>query len=213
LNTVSKAFFQMAIGALWTVACTGVSHATTATFILGYDPNQVYMGVNVGPYPGSLTGSGATEFFCLNLDKPAAFDTSYPGTVSEPVGQSEDEVAFLSAYLLSKGSPGSDPNFVQQYEGPISFAIWQIMGTLGSTAPDPAAAQFVTLAQNAYNQGLITTAFLSNFLVFTPDNDSIQSFITVVGNVPAPEPGTMLLLGSGLLAAVLFAWRWRKPVG
>ena len=36
------------------------------TFTLGSNPNQVFDSENVGPYPGTLTGSTATSFFCLD---------------------------------------------------------------------------------------------------------------------------------------------------
>src|SRR5208282_487932 len=127
------------MSAIWLVAfCTVLSASTVATFTLGSNPNQVYMGTNVGPYPGTLTGTNITEFFCLNLNKSSTFGDSYSGTFSAPVGQAEDEAAFLAEYLLTKGAPSSNQTFVNQYEGPISFAIWQIMGTLGTTPADPA---------------------------------------------------------------------------
>jgi len=205
---------RLAVSLLGLVVSNAIMRADTATFTLGSDPGQTYMGINAGPYPGTLTDSVATVFFCLNLNLVSMFGGSYAGITSPPVGQGEDESAFLASYLLSQGPPSTDPNFVKQYEGPISFAIWQLMGSLGGTPPDPAAAYFVDLAQEAYNDGLLTPAFLANFLVFTPNDSSIQSFITVfqdnvVVDEVVPEPRAVLLLASGLLA--LCGWRyWRR---
>ena len=210
MRVLSQVSPRVLIGALWLLAFSAVLSADSVTFSLGDNPSQAYLGVNVGPYPGALTGTAITEFFCLDLNKSSDFDTTYTGTTAPPSGPQEDEVAFLTSYLLSKGPPSSDPNFVKQYEGPISFAIWEIMGTLGNTSPDPNAAQFVTLAQDAYNSGLLTTAYLSNFLVFTPDNpNTVQRFITAFQDNPIvnPEPRTTWLLASGLL--VFCIWRYR----
>ena len=192
--------------------CT-ISGATTVTFTLDPDPHQVYLGVNVGPFGGTLTGTGITQFFCLNNDKNAAFGGSYTGTVVQPTTQAEDEVAFLTSYLLSKGAPSSDPTFVRTYEGPVSFAIWQIMGTLGGTSPDPAAAQYVTMAQDAYTHGQITPGFLSNFLIFLPNDPTVQRFITAYEEPyqRVPEPQMMLVLASGMVViGASRRWMWRK---
>lgn len=143
--------------AVWLVGFSAVLSAHPATFQLGTDPNQTYTGLLAGPYPGTLSDSSATEFMSLDLNLSA---TSTPDTPAE------DEVAFLAAYLLQQGAPSFNQAFVNNFEGPISFVIWLIMETL--TPPDPAAAFFVNLAGNAYSNDQITTAFLSNFLIFHP---------------------------------------------
>jgi hypothetical protein len=99
-------------------------------------------------------------------------------------------------------------------EGPISFAIWQIMGTLGTTGPDPAAQQYIQTAQYAYSHNLIPRSYLDRVLIFNPDQNGIQRFITAVPDSAmvsqtlsgVSEPGTMALLAGALM---LLAWRSR----
>jgi hypothetical protein len=187
--------------ALLLLASTAIWSANAATLIMGSDPGQIYQGVDVGPYPGTLTGTTLTEFFCITESKTISFNQSYQGTTAPPSGQAQDEAAFLTSYLLSFGPPNNSPSYVQNYEGPITFAIWDIMD---NTAPSPASAPYVEAAVNAYNEGVLTSSYLSNFLVFTPTNSAYQSFITAfqdnsIVNEVVPEPGSMLLLASGLL--------------
>ena len=174
-----------------------------STFTLGPDPNQMFDSENVGPYYGTLTGSSAVGFFCLDDELTAYFGASYSGTVAAPTTQPEEEAAFLAAYSLYLGSPSSNPGIVQSVEGPISFAIWQIMGTLGSKPPDPAAQPFVATAEYAYSHNLIPQSYLSTVLIFSPYDQNIQRFIAVV---PAsemilsavPEPASITVAAAGL---------------
>jgi hypothetical protein len=182
------------------------STSQATTFTLGGDVGQRYTygstTIPAGPYPGQLTGDGASNallYYCLDENLTAVYGTSYTGTVHTPNTVAEDEVAFLAAYSLTHGSPGN-----VAVDGAISMAIWQIMGTLGIPT-DPAAAQYLTLAQNAYANGQITAAFLANFQVFVPTQGGVQRFITVVatqvpgGQQNTPEPATYVLFGAGLM--------------
>ena len=177
--------------------------AQANTLVLTGNPNQIYNNINVGPYPVTLDSVPALVF-CLNDDKTASWGGSYTGTVHTPNTPAEEEAAFLASYALFKGAPSSTAATVNTVEGPISMAIWQIMGTLGTTPPDPAAQQYVNLAQYAFSAGLITQNFLNSVFVFVPTDTSIQRFISAV-SMPAmdiaatPEPGTMLLFATGIL--------------
>jgi len=189
------------------LCCLAPGHSLRAsTFILGSNPNQIFDGENVGPYTGTLTGSIATNFFCLDFNLTSTFGGSYPGTVVAPTTQQEQEAAFLGAYAIYNGAPSSTPSVVNLVEGPISFAIWQIMGTLGTVHPDPAAQQYIQTAQYAYSHNLIPQSYLDSVLIFEPAGHAFQRFITAVPDSAmvsqtlseVSEPGTMALLGGAL---------------
>ena len=188
---------------------------TIGTFTLGGDQNQVFRSENVGPYAGTLTGSDAVNFFCLDFNLVSYFGGRYDGTVAVPATPQEEEAAFLGAYAIYLGSPSSTPSEVNLVEGPVSFAIWQIMGTMGTTAPDPAAQPYIQTAQYAYSHNLIPQSFLNRGLVFEPTDHSFQRFITAVPDnamvsqtlSEVSEPGTMALLGGAL---TLVGWRGRN---
>jgi hypothetical protein len=199
------------------LCCLAFGHGLRAssiasTFTLGQDPTQPYNGENVGPYQGTLTGSNAINFFCMDFTLTANFGVSYPGTVVSPTTQQEDEAAFLASYSLYEGAPSSTQSEVNSVEGPISFAIWQIMGTLGNTSRDPAAQQYVQTAQYAYSHNFIPQAYLSSVLIFQPNNNSVQRFITAIPDnamvasvlsSAVPEPGTTFLIGGALVLLAL----------
>jgi hypothetical protein len=222
--------------------CSTLS-ANSTVFVLGNSnsSNQNYSPagggtVPAGPYAGTLTNSLNTLFFCLDGNLSANWDTPYNGTDAPPSGQAQEEAAFLASLMLyvaaqdgiTVASDGTNESltingsvsmatFVNTVEGPISMAIWQIMGSLptqdGIAGNDPAAAPFVALAQDAWTNLLqyplnpLMVAFNSNVMVFTPTG-STQRFVaaysdSAVIDAATPEPGTMLLLGTGSLLMVL----------
>lgn len=184
-----------------------LSASTIGTFTLGGDHNQVFRSENVGPYAGTLTGSDAVNFFCLDFNLVSYFGGSYGGTIAVPTTRQEEEAAFLGAYAIYEGSPSSTASEVNLVEGPISFAIWQIMGTMGTAAPDPAAQPYIQAAQYAYSHNLIPQSYLNSVLIFEPTDHSFQRFITAVPDnamvsqtlSEVSEPGTMALLGGALM--------------
>jgi hypothetical protein len=200
------------------LCCLAFGHvlraSTIGTFTLGGDHNQVFRSENVGPYAGTLTGSDVLNFFCLDFNLVSYFGGSYDGTVVVPATQQEEEAAFLGAYAIYEGSPSSNPSAVNLVEGPISFAIWQIMGTMGTTAPVAAAQPYIQTAQYAYSHNLIPQSYLNSVSIFEPTDHGFQRFITAVPDnamvsqtlSEVSEPGTMALLGGALM---LLGWRNR----
>lgn len=190
--------------------------ASAITFGLGSNPNQIYAGINVGPYTGTVTTAAQiTEFFCLDLHLAATFGGTYAGDTRIPTTQQEKEAAFLASYSLFLGAPSSNPAAVNKVEGPISMAIWQIMGSMGSTSIDPAAQSYVNMAQNAYFNGYITPTYLAHVVIFQPSNLGIQRFISayeddsLVANA-TPEPGTLIFICGGLLLIAIGIFRRRR---
>jgi hypothetical protein len=204
-----------------------------------------YGGEYVGPYPGTL-GSDGGPVFCLDANLTDGFSDTYGG-IEESLGevnqQDVEESAFLASLMMfdaqedgiiltPSGSGGSlllnqtasgyttVSEFVNNVEGPISWAIWQLMGTLGgvseSTSVYNSAQPYVAQANAAYNKVLknssdpVVAAFDSSVMVFLPTGDSAgtQRFITADLDVAlideaAPEPGTMVLFGAGVVLMIL----------
>jgi hypothetical protein len=168
-----------------------------------------------GPYLATIGGVQNLLVFCLDLHISTPIGTMFDGYLTHPSTPAEEEAAFLAAYLLIMGTPSGNSTFVQNYEGPISMAIWQLMGTLtqngNSTPADPAAQQFIDIATTAYNSGQISSSFLSGVDIWhpgTPGSGSTaeQRFIVAT----TPEPGTLLFLGTGVLLMALSRIRRRR---
>jgi hypothetical protein len=167
---------------------------------------QTYEGVNAGPYTGTLDGVSGLLFYCLNENKTTYTGVNYIGTTHTAANgtAAEQESALLASYMLYVKSTTTDATALANIEGAIQMAIWQIMGSLtAGTALDPAAQQYVTWAASLL--GSIPSAILNNATVFVPCDTTSQSFIKVVNDnsyftttSPAPEPGTIAMLGAGL---------------
>ena len=214
-------------------ALAAVLSASTIHFGLLGDPNQYYnftrtdqpvpdseypyaqVTVPAGPYPGYLGKNVPADqylFFCLDFMQTVPFGSSYPGSL-QPVGTPQQlEAAYLAAEMASLGGESAS---LQQYRGPISMAIWQIMDSASGDVPrDPAAQPYVTEAIRAYNSGELSPEDFPNTWILVPHEKKIQSFMTVGSptapfpNEPqqdqdVPEPGGILLIGSGLALIAL----------
>jgi hypothetical protein len=99
------------------------------------------------------------------------------------------------------------------------MAIWQTMQTLGSYPPDSNAAPFIAMAQNNLsNPTLNYPDYLRSVTMWIPVtisgnvdtfNPNFQRFMTEVP-CAAPEPGTVLLMGTGVLLIALSRFRRRR---
>jgi hypothetical protein len=212
---------------IWAGATNSAS-AGTISFGLLDDPGQNYSFARsdspvgqvindpVAPYPGWLGSDIRGDlygFFCVDYLKSANWNTTYQGTVyhvqDDVPGHTREqlvEAAFLSDVLYHLGGSAANTSL---YQGPISFAIWQIMDpTPGNVPVDPAAQPYILQAQQAYQSGLITAANYPYTLIFVPDDTSIQDFMTVTS--ASPEPNTLGLFAGGLALVILGRIRLRR---
>ena len=107
--------------------------ATTIKLTGNYSWN--YEGIAVGPYLASLNGAPDLSVFCLDLHISTGVQTTYTGGLTTPSTEAEEEAAFLASYSLYLGVPSSLPTIVNNVEGPISLAIWQLMGPWATPSP------------------------------------------------------------------------------
>jgi hypothetical protein len=215
-------------------------YADSYSFYLGPQPNPTpaVNGEAAGPYPGKLTDTttntvvSTDPFMCLDGNITTNWGSLLTdGTISTPAGESQDEAAFLASLLLSKAralgvtaDSYAHPNppspytpayiaFIDSYAAPITFAIWQVMGTLPVGPLEPAGTQaFVNQAQAEYatlfsnpSNPLYAAGqvFLSSVIIFNPNPPgSNQRFITAVNSpfvTNTPEPARLGLLAGSLL--------------
>jgi hypothetical protein len=184
--------------------------AGTILFTLLGDPNQSYSGEPAGPYSGYLgahTPEDLYSFLCIDYLKTATWNTTYSGFVygiADVVpGKTQAqlvEAAYLTSKLMWLGGSSASTSI---YQGPISFAVWQIMDPAAGHVPIDAAAQsYVLEADNAFRSGAISVANFSSARIFVPDNPSIQSFLTVSAqdySSAVPEPATAAFVAMGVV--------------
>jgi hypothetical protein len=208
----------------------------------------------VGPYVGTVTGTGLNvtdPIFCLdgnvsgnsgsgiwtnlydlvnnnlNISGLAFTIVNYSQTPTRI--QQEEEAAFLASTSLALGSQTSgdnsgSPSRLSTVDGPIQYAIWQSMGTNGSST-DLKAAPFMQQAAAVTNPShpdpfWTSTGYLSSVYLWIPVkitgsgtwtvytyNPLSQRFVT---QTAAPEPGTVVFLGTGVLLMALSRIRRRR---
>jgi hypothetical protein len=206
-------------------------NAGTILFTLLGDPGQNYsffrsdspIGATVrepvGPYSaylGAHTPQNLYAVLCIDYLKAADWNTTYSGFVYDIAdaipGKTQAQVvqaAYLAGKLMSLGGSSASTSL---YQGPISFAVWQIMDPLPGHVPVDAEAQaYVPEAQNALQSGSISAADFPHARIFVPNNSSIQTFLTASAqdyNAAVPEPATLAFVGIGV--ALIGIARLRK---
>jgi hypothetical protein len=156
------------------------------------------------PYEFSVDGSSTlTSLMCVSFNNEITFGESWKATPEAIAGTQYEEAAWLYNDAATAG------NVTQSNEDQL--AAWYLLSGDGNPANGNNAQLADAIAFVALNPN--DSAFYSKFELYVPVGGSQSS-----GGIPqtfigeTPEPSSLLLFGSGLLASAVAVYRKRRVV-
>jgi hypothetical protein len=167
------------------------------------------------PYYFSINGSSAsTNLMCVSFNNEIYTGESWTATTAT-ITTSSTKIAQEDAYLFSLIGGGTYSN------NDIQEAAWYLGASNPSAVPttpaDPALLAAASAAVTQADLGGLSNFDNGQFTLFTPVAGSQNPYSdgvpqTFVGVAPTPEPGSLLLLASGLFGCAGFVYRRRRAI-
>jgi len=162
---------------------------------------ESYNGYYISPYAGALNGV-AVDLYCVDPNHTAPWSTSWTVNVTSLAGGNMNGTRLYGslgagslaiyqemAYLLFD-TGYMDPGTTTAKRTAIQTAVWYLAN---NTDPLGNNNSWVTTAKNLQAAGWQGINF-SNISILSDPNGTYQEFMVIT-----PEPGTLLLFGTGLL--------------
>ena len=165
-------------------------------------------GVYVTPYYLSINGGTPIDVVCDDYTHEVSVGESWSATISTFANladtrwgasdsQQYDEAAWLYEQYLDGSASAGD----------VNFAIWSLFDPqLNASTPgwDQGVTNLLAGAGQWFADGAGGVNF-SDFIIITPTDPGPGSAQEYLAVEPTPEPGTLALMGSGLLLLGIFA--------
>jgi len=171
----------------------------------GVGPGNNADGYYTYPYEFSVNGSSTlVAMMCVSFNNEITFGESWQATVEPITGTVDKEAAWLFNDAVNA------PNSTQSNEDQL--AAWYLLSGNGNPADGNNAQLADAIAFVAGNPN--DTSLYSDLAIYVPI-DGTQSWggtpQTFIADPPqTPEPSSLLLLGSGLLASARVMYRRRR---